>query len=75
MLMWMMRLIGLGVAVSLLAGVGGCSDERASDVEAARDLAEQGHADAQALLAEAYYFGHGCGAGLRGSCPLGPSRR
>ena len=52
-------LIGLGVAVSLLAGVPACSDEVAIDLEAARVLAEQGDADAQALLGSAYYFGDG----------------
>ena len=57
----MMRrlLIVAGVAVSLLAGVAACSEEVAVDLEAARALAEQGHADAQALLGEAYYFGNG----------------
>ncbi|MCY4121223.1 MAG: tetratricopeptide repeat protein, partial [Acidobacteria bacterium] len=51
-------LLGLGVAVSLLAGVPACGDEVAVDIAAARALAERGDADAQALLAEAYYFGN-----------------
>lgn len=52
-------LAGLGLAVALLAGVPACSDEIRLDIEAVRARAEQGDAEAQALLASAYYFGNG----------------